>query len=83
VIDALAWDAFDLPLKGCWLNWDAPSFLRTTETDWNKFLQKQREAHPAIESELPDVLRELESVWVLRLNRGYEYSLEYEYRLAG
>ncbi len=83
VIDAQAWCAFDRQLKERWLNWDAPSFLQTTETDWNQFLEQQREAYPAIDSELSDVFRELKSVWVLRLNSGYEYSLEYEYRPAG
>ena len=83
VIDAQAWYVFDLPLKYQWLKWDTPSFLRTNEEDWNEFLlQRQRERHPDIDSELPNVVRELDRVWIVQLNSGYEYSLEYEYRLS-
>lgn len=83
VIDAQAWYGLDLPLKDRWLNWKMPSFLPTEEEDWNEFLRKQRDCHPAIDSELQNVVRKLERVWIMKLNSGYEYSLEHEYRLAG
>lgn len=83
VIDAQAWHVFDLPLENHWLNWETPSFLPTGEEDWNEFLQRQRDCYPAIDSELANVVGELERVWLVRLNSGYQYSLEYEYRLSG
>jgi hypothetical protein len=83
VVDAQSWGALDVTLKHGWLNWEAPAFLRTEEEDWNMFLEKLRASQPTIDKDLADVVRTLERVWIMRLGNEYEYSLEYEYQLAG
>lgn len=83
VIDALSWYSFDAPLKHAWLNWQEPAFLATDEGDWNQFLSKLRTANPAIDSEVGALVRELNAVWVVRLNGEYEYSLQHQFNPVG
>lgn len=83
VVDAQSWYSFDYPLKYSWLDWQAPAFLPTEETDWNRFHKGLREGDPGIDQDVATLVKELQQVWVVRLNGGYEYSLEYEYRPAG
>ena len=83
VVDAQAWHVFNLPLQHNWLDWKNPAFLPTTEGDWNQFIQEKRRRYPNIDTEIPELVQQLEGVWIVLLKGGYEYSLEYEYRVAG
>jgi len=84
VIDAQTWPTLDVPLGNRWLDWDRPAFLQTEEQDWNRFLNEQRVTrYPNIGSELADLVHTLDSVWIVRLDTSYRYSLKYEQRLAG
>ena len=72
-----------LQLENNWLDWDNPQFLRTDEQDWNRFLEDQRKKrHRTIDADLSRIIRGLDALWIMRMNNGYTYSLEYEHRLA-
>ncbi len=42
VVDAQTWPLVEVPLSNAWLDWAQPTFVRTEEEDWNRFLDSQR-----------------------------------------
>jgi hypothetical protein len=82
VVNDLAWDRVDFPLRGAWVDWRAPAFLPYAGPGWVQFLDGQRERYPGIDADLAPAIRELDDLWILKLRDGFEYSLEYELPIA-
>jgi hypothetical protein len=83
VVDGLNWHLFDIPLRGSWLDWSKPAFIKTDETDWNEFLSKAQIKYPNLGGELCELLGQLERVWIVRQKSHFEYELEYDIKPAG
>ena len=77
VIDALAWPTFDVPLRHGWVDWNCPSFLSTSETDWNNFVAKQRVRYPDLDSQVRNRVSELDGLIVFSVS-GCEYSVQFQ-----
>jgi len=75
-IDALSWHRFQVPLRGGWINWNAPGFLQAPD-EWHQFLLAQRRRYPDLDVELGAVISRV-SLWVLRATDDYDYVLEHE-----
>jgi len=78
IIDAVTWSSFDLALEGHWLDWAHPMFFDANEA-WERFIENQMHRYPNVMTELTQVVRDIDRVWVVRRLGGYQYRLEYEF----
>lgn len=77
VIEDLTWWRFSFQLKNDWIDWKKPQLVGA-DPDWEEFLRKQHCRYPALLSELPSVIAQLDSVWIVRQLEGHCFQLEYE-----
>jgi hypothetical protein len=79
VVDAQTWPIVEVTLTNAWVDWTHPTFLRTEEEDWNRFLETQRQdRYPAINSELHNLVRTLDRIWIVTLGNRFQYTMEQE-----
>jgi hypothetical protein len=82
VIDAQTWPFVEVALSNAWLDWKQPKFIQTEEQDWNQFLEsKRRSTYPVIDSELTELVKSLDRVWIAMLGNRYSYTLEHEIQI--
>jgi len=74
-ISNMTWDFVDIQLSEDWMNWQSPRFFNN-DTDWKKFLEKNKNQFPTIESDLRSVIRSLNQLWILREEKPFQYSLQ-------
>jgi hypothetical protein len=79
VVDAQTWPLVEVPLSNAWVNWTQPAFLKTQEENWNRFLEYQRRTrYPTIDSELTELVKSLNRVWIASLGNRFSYTIEHE-----
>jgi hypothetical protein len=79
VVDGQTWPFIEVPLVNEWIDWAQPAFLRTDEEDWNRFLDSQRRSrYPAIDSDLPELVKSLSLLWIAMLGNRFSYTIERE-----
>jgi hypothetical protein len=71
-IDEMCWHDFQLQLEEGWIDWQQPKFLGD-DPDWEDFLRGQEPRYPNIRTEIAEVVRSLDAVWVLKTNSSFEY----------
>lgn len=82
VIDDLAWYRFQVVLRDGMIEWNAPAFLPASST-WGEFLGQKRQGDPNLLSELAPTIRSLSEVWILRITKDLELTLECKIPLEG
>jgi hypothetical protein len=52
------------------------------DDEWAQFLESQRTRYPGIDTDMADVVRSLDRLWILRLDSQYDCELTYDERRA-
>lgn len=76
IIDALAWDRFEMQLEQGWVNWDAPEFLGSCQ-DWERFLATQLGRYPGLPGDLAATLASLDELLVVVQSSRFQFNPKY------
>lgn len=76
IIDALAWDRFEMQLQEGWVNWDVPEFIGHSQ-DWEQFLAKQLNKYPGLPGDLAATLHPLDELLILVQSSRFQFTAKY------
>jgi hypothetical protein len=83
IIDALAWDRFEMQLQGGWVNWKVPGFIGNSSEDWEEFLAKQLVKYPGLPDDLAATLHSVGELLILVQSSRFDFTIKYAHSMRG